>query len=96
MFVQVDADKHPENAQNVDLHAEPEYELDQDEVDGEGWVNTGREMSREDALDGPLGCHNVENLSEDSAKQATDQHKHEKHPGRLSHAAASPPYRIIS
>lgn len=80
MFVEVDADKHPENTQNVDLHTEPEDELDQDEVDGEGWVNAGREMSRKDALDSPLGCQNMENFSQDSAKETTDQHKHEKHP----------------
>ena len=63
MFVEVDTDKHPEHAQNVHLHAEPEDELDQDEVDREGRVDPRCEMSREDALDGPLGCHDVENLS---------------------------------
>ena len=91
MFVEIDSNKHPEDAQDVDLNVQSEYELDQYEVDGEGWVNARCEMSREDALDGPLRCHDVENLSQDSAEQATDQHKHEKHPGRFSHAAACPP-----
>lgn len=88
MLVEVDADKHPEHAQDVDLHAQPEDELDQDEIDREGRVDARCEVRREDALDSPLGCHNVENFSKDSAKQAADQHKHEEYPGRFSHAAA--------
>jgi hypothetical protein len=91
VFVEVDADKHPNDAQDVDLNAEPKHELEQDQVNGEGWINPRCEMSREDALDSPLGCHGVENLSKDPTKQAADQHKHEKHPGRFSHAAACPP-----
>lgn len=96
MFVKVDADKHPNDAQNVDLNAEPKHELDQDEVNGEGRINARCEMSRENALDGSLGCHDVENLSKDSTKQAADQHKHEKHPGRFSHAAACPPCEYVN
>jgi hypothetical protein len=91
VFVEVDADKHPNDAQDVDLNAEPKHELDQDEVNGQGWVNARREMSREDALDSSLRRHDVEDLSKNSTKQAADQHKHEKHPGRFSHAAAYPP-----
>ena len=68
MFVEVDADKHPEDAQNVDLNAEAKYELEQDQVDGEGWVNARHEMSREDALDSSLRRHDMEDLSKDSAQ----------------------------
>lgn len=91
MFVEVDADKHPEDAQHVDLNAEAKYERKQDQVYGEGWVNPRHEMSRENALDGPLRRHDVEDLSKNSAQQAADQHKHEKHPGRFSHVTVRPP-----
>lgn len=87
MFVEVDADKHTENAQDVDFNAEPEYEFDQHQVDRQRRVDTGRKMSGKNTLDGSLRRHDVQDLAEYPAKQSSDQHKDEQNPWRFPHDA---------
>lgn len=87
MLVEVDPDEHPEDAQNVDLDVESQYQFDQDKVDGERRVNAGIKVRRENALNGALGCHDVKNLPEYSTQEPSDQHEDDQNPGRFSHAA---------
>lgn len=88
VFVEVDPDEHPEDAQNVNLNVESKDKFDQDKVDGERRVDTRVKVRRENALNGALRCHDVENLPEYPAKEPSDQHENEQNPGRFSHAAA--------
>lgn len=62
MFVEVDPDEHSEDAENVDFKVESEDEFDQDKVDGERRVDARTVVRRENALNGALRCHDVENL----------------------------------
>ena len=68
MLVQIDADKHAEDAQYVDFEAEPQYEIDQHKIHGQGRINAGHEMRRENTLDGALRCHHMENFAKDPAQ----------------------------
>ncbi len=86
MFVKVDPDEHPEDAQNVHFNVESKDKFDQDKVNGERWVDTRAIIRCEDALNGALRCHGVENLSEYPAKEPSNQHEDEQNPGRFSHA----------
>lgn len=72
MLVEIDPDEHPEDAQNVDFNIEPEDEFDQDKIDGEWGADARIKVRRENALDGTLRCHDVENLPEYSAKEPSD------------------------
>ena len=87
MFVEVDPDEHPEDAQNVHFNVESKDEFDQDKVDGERRIDARIEVRRENTLNGALRCHDVENLAQYPAKKPSDQHEDEQHPGRFSHAA---------
>lgn len=87
MFVEVDPDEHPEDAENVHFNVESKDEFDQDKVDGERWVDTRVIIRRENTLNGALRCHSVENFPKYPAKEPSDQHKDEQNPGRFSHAA---------
>ncbi len=88
MFVKIDPDEHPQDAQNVHLNVESEDEFDQDKVDGERRIDPGIIVCRENVLNGALRCHDMENLPEYPAKEPSDQHENEQNPGRFSHAAA--------
>jgi hypothetical protein len=87
VFVKVDPDEHPQDAQNVHFNVESKDEFDQDKVDGERWVDTRIEVRRENALNGALRCHDMENFPEYPAKEPSDQHENDQNPGRFSHAA---------
>lgn len=67
VFVEVDADEHAKNAENVDFQVESEDQLDQDKVDGERRVDTRVIVRRKNTLDGALRGHDMEDLSEYSA-----------------------------
>lgn len=88
MLVKVDPDEHPKNTQNVHFNVESEDEFDQDKVDGEGRVDAGVIVRRENALNGALRCHDVKNFSEYPAKEPSNQHEDDQNPRRFSHAAA--------
>ncbi len=75
MFVEVDADEHPENAQNIDFQVESQDEFDQHEVDGQRWVDPWIKIRRENALNGALRRHDMENLSEYPAEEPSDQYE---------------------
>jgi hypothetical protein len=79
VLIEVDPDEHAQYADDVDLDAEAHGQLEQDEVDREGGIDAGREVRGEDALDGPLRSHDVENFSENSTQQASDHDKDEQH-----------------
>lgn len=81
VFIEIDSDEHPEDAQNVDFNVEPKDEFDQDKIDGERWINTRVIIRRENTLNGALRCHSVENLPEDPAKKPSDQYEDEQYPG---------------
>ncbi len=68
MFIEVDTDEHAEDAENIDFNVEPYYEFDQNQVYGKGRADAGSEMSGEDALNGALRRHDVENFPKYSAK----------------------------
>jgi hypothetical protein len=72
VFVEVDPDEHPDDAQNVDFNIESEDEFDQDKVDGERGGDTRIKVRRENALDSALRCHDMENLPEYSTKEPSD------------------------
>ena len=86
VFVKVDPDEHPEDAQNVHLNVESKDQFDQDKIDGKRRVDAGIKVRRENTLNGALRCHDVENLPEYPAKESADQHEDEQNPGRFSHA----------
>ena len=86
MFVEVDPNEHPEDAQDIHFEVESEDEFDQDKVDRERWVDTRIKVRRENALNGALRRHDVENFSEYPAKEPSDQHEDDQHPWRFSHA----------
>ena len=87
MFVEVDPDEHPEDAENVHFNVESKDEFDQNKVDSERRIDAGIKVCRENALNGALRCHSVENFPKYPAKEPSDQHKDEQNPGRFSHAA---------
>ncbi len=72
MFVEVDSDEHAKDAQDVDFNIESEDEFDQDKVNGERGADPRIKVRRENALDGALRCHSVENLPEYSPKEPSD------------------------
>ncbi len=72
MFVEVDPDEHAKDAQNVAFNVESYDQLDEDEVDGARRVDTGIKVRCENALDGALRCHDMENLHEYSTKEPSD------------------------
>ncbi len=77
MFVKIDPDEHPQDAQNVHFNIESEDNFDQDEVDGERRVDAGIKVGRENALNGTLRCHDVEDLPKYPAKEPSDQQEDE-------------------
>lgn len=90
MLVEVDADEHAKNAEDIDLEREAEREFDQNQVQSERLGDAEREVCREDVLDRPLRRHDLENFSENSAKQPSDQQKYKQNPGRFSHKNRAP------
>lgn len=88
VFVKVDPDEHPEDAENVYFDVESKDEFDKDKVDGERRIDTGVKVCRENTLNGALGCHDVENFPEYPAKEPSDQYEDEQDPRRFSHADA--------
>ncbi len=87
VFVKVNPNEHPQDAQNVHFNIEPKDQFEQDKVDGERRVNARIKVRCENALNGALRCHHVENLPKYPAKEPSDQHEDEQNPGRFSHAA---------
>jgi hypothetical protein len=81
VFVKVDPDEHPQDAQDVHFNVESKDEFDQDKIDGERWVDTRIEVRRENALNGALRCHDMENFSEYPAKEPSDKHENDQNPG---------------
>jgi len=68
VFVKIDADKHPENAQDVYFNAETKGQFNENEVDGERRANTGGKVGRKDALNRALRRDDVEYFSKNSAE----------------------------
>lgn len=68
MLVEIDANKHTENAQNIDFQAEPQYEFDQYQIYGQGRINAGHKIRRKNILYGALRRHHMENFAEDPAQ----------------------------
>ena len=81
VFIEVDPDEHPQDAQNVHFDVESKDEFDQDKVYGEGRIDTWIKVRRKNALNGALRCHDVKNLPEYPAKEPSDQHEDEQNPG---------------
>ena len=81
VFVEVDPNEHPEDAQNVYFNVEYKDKFDQDKVDSEWWVDPRVIIRRKDALNGALRGHSVENLPEYPAKEPSNQHEDEQNPG---------------
>lgn len=75
MLVEIHADEHAQDAEDVDLHTESQCELHQDKVNSEGRIDAGVKMGGKDALNRTLGRHNVENFSKNAAQQTADDDK---------------------
>jgi len=72
VLIEVDADKHPQDTNDVDLDTEPQCEFQQDEINRERRVNAGAKVCGEDALNRALRRHDVENFSKNAAQQPSD------------------------
>jgi len=72
VLVEVHADEHAQDADNVDLYAESQCELQQDKINGERRIDAGGKVGRKDALNRTLRRHNMENFSKNAAEQTAD------------------------
>ena len=63
MFVQVDPDKHSQDAQDVHLDAESQGQLYEDEIDRERGTDTWRKVGGEDALNRALRGHHMKDFT---------------------------------
>lgn len=95
MFVEVDADEHPEDAENVDFQVESEDEFNQDQVDGERRIDARIKVRCENVLNSALRGHGVENFTKDPTEEPSDQHENEQNPGRFSHTATLLPFLSV-
>ena len=75
MLVEVHADEHAQDAENVDLYAESQCELHQDKINGERRTDAGVKVGGKDTLNRPLWRHNMENFSKNAAQQTADDDK---------------------
>ena len=78
VFVEVHADEHAQDADDVDLDTESQRELHQDKVNGERGVDAGAKVCGEDALNRALGRHDMENFSKNAAQQSADNDEDEQ------------------
>ena len=85
VLVQVDAEQHAEDAQETDLEAKAQRELQQNEVDGQGGTDPRREVCGKDGLNRPLRGHDPQNFPEDTAEQPANQQEYQQQPGGFSH-----------
>lgn len=85
VFVQVDAKKHAQNAQQTDLEAESQRELEKNKVDCQWRADSRCEVGGKHILNRTLRGHDSENFSEDTAEQPADQQEYQQQPGRFSH-----------
>ena len=68
MFVEIDPDKHTEDAEQIDLDAESDREFQEHQVDCEGRADSGSKVCGEDALNVALRRHDMQNFSKNSAE----------------------------
>ena len=57
LLVEIDTEKHAEEAQQVHFQHNPERQFQQDQVQCHGWINSGCERRGEDILNGPFWGH---------------------------------------
>lgn len=68
MSIEVDADEHSEDAQDIHFDTETEGELNEHKIDGQWRIDSRIEVRRKNILNRPLGGDDVENFAKDSAK----------------------------
>ncbi len=85
LFVQVGAEKHPENAEQIHFNAEAECQLEQNQIYGERRIDAGRKVARENILNGAARSHHTKNFTENPAEHPADQDEHQQNARGFSH-----------
>ena len=68
VFIQIDAQKHPDEAEEVDLGKEANGELNEDQIDGQWLGDTEDIAGGEDRLNCAMRGHDPENFSQYSTQ----------------------------
>ncbi len=87
LFVEVGAEKHAENAEQIHFDAEAERELEKNQVYGERRIDAGREVTRKNVLNGAVGGHDAKDFTENPAKHPADQDEYQQNAHGFSHQA---------
>lgn len=80
VFVQIDAEKHTDEAEKVNFQFKAQGELEQNQVDGERGVDSGRKIGGKDRLNCALRGHDPEDFSQHSSQESTDENENEQNP----------------
>jgi hypothetical protein len=80
ILVQIYSKEHPDETEQVDFEFKPQGELEEDQVDGERWVDARGKIGGEDRLNCAMRGHDPEDFSQYSAQQSTDEHENEQNP----------------
>ena len=59
LFVEIGPEKHPQHAEQAHLDAEAERQFEEDQIDGEWRVDSGREITGKDVLNGAIRGHDA-------------------------------------
>jgi hypothetical protein len=68
VFIQIDAHKHPDDAEEVDLGEKAKGELNEDQIDGQWLGDTKGIAGGEDRLNCAMRGHDPENFSQYSTQ----------------------------
>jgi hypothetical protein len=87
LLVEVGAEKHAKNAEQIHFNAEAERQLEKNQVYGEGRIDAGRKVARKNILNGAVRGHDAKNFTENPAKHPADQDEHQQNAHGFSHQA---------
>lgn len=85
VLVQINAEEHAQNAEETDLEAKPQCDLEENQINRQGRTDSWGEVCGENGLNCPLRGHHPQDLSKDTAEQAADEEEDQQQPGRFSH-----------
>lgn len=85
LLVQVSAEKHAEDAEQIHFDTEAERHLQKDQIDRKRRIDAGGKITGKDILNGAVGRHDMEDLAKNSAEHAPDQDEYQQDAYRFSH-----------
>ena len=77
VFIEIHAEQDAQNREQVYFEKKADGDLDEDQIDGKGWVYAGGQRFGKNGLNRFGWRKNGENFTQHSAQQPSDKNKHQ-------------------